>query len=124
VTEQSWFSLNPELAKKPRSIESASEEVQPQNTPLKLAEPLTKHDLQNMLGELSTNLKSSMNKTLLKQNVIEELDTARQRDAQLVTALSAISDMVTEQNTVIMAMDKNRALEQEVLTMIKKELQK
>ena len=118
MTEQSWFSLNPELAKKPRSIESASEEVQPQNTPLKLTEPLTKLDLQNMakavlmLGDyLTESIKGDGNTLKQVQHEIEKLTVSLGRFTDVV-----LKALETKQES------PNAVLEREVLLKINREL--
>ena len=113
MTEQSWFSLNPELAKKPRSIESAAQKVQPQNT-----QPLTKLDLQNMakavlmLGDyLTESIKGDGNTLKQVQHEIEKLTVSLGRFTDVV-----LKALETKQE------GPNAVLEREVLLKINREL--
>ena len=113
MTEQSWLGLNPELARKPRSIESAAQKVQPQNT-----QPLTKLDLQNMAKAvlmLSDYLIESSNGdgSALKQiqHGIENLAVSLGRFTDVV-----LKALETKQE------GPNAVLEREVLLKINREL--
>jgi hypothetical protein len=118
VTEQSWLGLNPELARKPRSIKSLAEKVEPQNTPLKLADPLTKLDLQNMakavltLGDyLTESIKGDGNTLKQVQHEIENLTVSLGRFTDVV-----LKALETKQE------GPNAVLEREVLLKINREL--